>query len=117
MEALRIGDVIRIPAGRRAGWAVVVQPARSAQGTPTGPGVVTEDKQFRRLTLVDVPEPVEALAHVKVPPHFNAKSPRSRRDLARPAGRGAPRHGGLAEAAVARRRPGGVRACSSCVTS
>ena len=82
MEALRIGDVIRIPAGRRAGWAVVVQPARSARGTPTGPGVVTEDRQFRRLTLVDVPEPVQALAHVKVPPHFNAKSPRSRRDLA-----------------------------------
>ncbi len=82
MEALRIGDVIRIPAGRRAGWAVVVQPARSAKGTPTGPGVVTEDKQFRRLTLVDVPEPVEAIARVKVPPHFNPRSPRSRRDLA-----------------------------------
>ena len=82
MEALRVGDVIRIPAGRRAGWAVVVQPARTGKGTPTGPGVVTEDKQFRRLTLVDVPEPVEALAHVKVPPHFNPKSPRSRRDLA-----------------------------------
>jgi ATP-dependent RNA helicase HelY len=29
LEALRIGDVIRIPAGRRAGWAVVVQPART----------------------------------------------------------------------------------------
>ncbi len=82
METLRIGDVIRIPAGRRAGWAVVVQPARTGRGTPTGPAVVTEDKQFRRLTLVDVPEPVEAVAHVKVPPHFNPKSPKSRRDLA-----------------------------------
>ena len=82
MEKLRIGDVIRIPAGRRAGWAVVVQPARAAKGTPMGPGVVTEDKQFRRLTLVDVPEPVEAVAQVKVPPHFNAKSPKARRDLA-----------------------------------
>ncbi|MFQ6172444.1 DEAD/DEAH box helicase [Oryzobacter sp. R7] len=82
MENLRIGDVIRIPAGRRAGWAVVVQPARSAKGAPTGPGVVTEDKQFRRLTLVDVPEPVEAVAQVKVPAHFNPKSPKSRRDLA-----------------------------------
>ncbi len=82
MEALRVGDVIRIPAGRRAGWAVVVQPARSGTGSPTGPGVVTEDKQFRRLTLVDVPEPVEAVATVKVPVHFNPKSPRARRDLA-----------------------------------
>ncbi len=82
MEGLRIGDVIRIPAGRRAGWAVVVQPARTGKGAPTGPAVVTEDKQFRRLTLVDVPEPVEAVAQVKVPPHFNPKSPKSRRDLA-----------------------------------
>ncbi|WP_377642554.1 DEAD/DEAH box helicase [Oryzobacter terrae] len=82
MENLRIGDVIRIPAGRRAGWAVVVQPARAAKGAPTGPAVVTEDKQFRRLTLVDVPEAVEAVAQVKVPPNFNPKSPKSRRDLA-----------------------------------
>ncbi|NHA68349.1 DEAD/DEAH box helicase [Phycicoccus flavus] len=82
MERLRVGDVIRIPSGRRAGWAVVVQPARTAKGAPTGPGVVTEDKQFRRLTLVDVPEPVEAMATVKVPSHFNPKSPKARRDLA-----------------------------------
>ncbi len=82
MEALRVGDVIRIPGGRRAGWAVVVQPARAAKGAPTGPAVVTEDKQFRRLTLVDVPEPVEAVTSVKVPAHFNPKSPKSRRDLA-----------------------------------
>ena len=82
LEALRIGDVIRIPAGRRAGWAVVVQPARTGKGSPTGPAVVTEDKQFRRLTLVDVPEPVESVTHVKVPTNFNPKSPRSRRDLA-----------------------------------
>ncbi len=82
MENLKIGDVIRIPAGRRAGWAVVVQPARAAKGAPTGPAVVTEDKQFRRLTLVDVPEAVEAVAQVKVPPNFNPKSPKSRRDLA-----------------------------------
>ncbi|MGL5928571.1 MAG: DEAD/DEAH box helicase [Dermatophilaceae bacterium] len=82
MEALRVGDVIRIPSGRRAGWAVVVQPARTAKGTPMGPAVVTEDRQFRRLTVVDVPEPVEAQARVKVPAQFNPKSPKSRRDLA-----------------------------------
>jgi ATP-dependent RNA helicase HelY len=82
LEALRTGDVIRIPAGRRAGYAVVVQPSKSHRGEPAAPTVLTEDKQVRRLTLVDVPEPVEALTRVKVPPHFNAKSPKSRRDLA-----------------------------------
>jgi ATP-dependent RNA helicase HelY len=82
LEALRIGDVIRIPAGRRAGYAVVVQPSRSFHGEPASPTVVTEDRQVRRLSLVDVPTPVEPLAKVKVPPHFNAKSPKARRDLA-----------------------------------
>ncbi|KRE52691.1 RNA helicase [Phycicoccus sp. Soil748] len=82
LEALRIGDVIRIPAGRRAGYAVVVQPSKSFRGEAPAPTVVTEDRQLRKLTLVDVPVPVEAVAQVKVPPHFNAKSPKARRDLA-----------------------------------
>ena len=82
LEALRIGDVIKIPAGRRAGWAVVVQPARSHRGEAPAPSVVTEDKHLVRLTLTDVPEPVEPVTTVKVPPHFNAKSPKARRDLA-----------------------------------
>jgi ATP-dependent RNA helicase HelY len=82
MEVLRVGDVIRVPAGRRAGWAVVVQPARPAKGGSAGPGVVTEDGRFRRLTLVDFPEPVEPLAAVKVPAGFTPKSVKSRRDLA-----------------------------------
>jgi ATP-dependent RNA helicase HelY len=82
LEALRIGDVIKIPTGRRAGYAVVVSPSRSYRGEAPAPMVVTEDKQLRRLTPVDVPTPVEAIAQVKVPPHFNAKSPKARRDLA-----------------------------------
>ncbi|WP_270888031.1 DEAD/DEAH box helicase [Pedococcus sp. 5OH_020] len=82
LEALKIGDVIRIPSGRRAGYAVVVQPAKSYRGESPSPTVVTEDRQLRKLTLVDVPVPVEPLARVKVPQHFNAKSPKARRDLA-----------------------------------
>src|SRR5689334_6408985 len=82
LETLRIGDVIKIPSGRRAGYAVVVQPSRSFRGETPAPTVVTEDKQLLKLTLVDVPTPVEAIAHVKVPPHFNSKSPKARRDLA-----------------------------------
>ncbi len=82
LEALKIGDVIKIPAGRRAGYAVVVQPAKSYRGEMATPTVVTEDKQLLKLTLVDVPTPVESIARVKVPPHFNAKSPKARRDLA-----------------------------------
>ncbi len=82
LEALRVGDVILVPAGRRAGYAVVVQPSKSYRGEPPSPAVVTEDRQLRRLTLVDVPEPVEPVTRVRVPKDFNAKSPKSRRDLA-----------------------------------
>ncbi|CCH77707.1 putative helicase helY [Nostocoides japonicum T1-X7] len=82
LGALRVGDVIRIPAGRRAGYAVVVTSDKGYAGQPASPTVVTEDRQLRRLTLVDVPVPVEALATVKVPAHFNPKSPKSRRDIA-----------------------------------
>ena len=82
LETLKIGDVIKIPSGRRAGYAVVVHPSKSYRGETPAPTVVTEDKQLLKLTLVDVPTPVEPIAHVKVPPHFNAKSPKARRDLA-----------------------------------
>ncbi|NYG08508.1 ATP-dependent RNA helicase HelY [Phycicoccus badiiscoriae] len=82
LEALKIGDVIKIPSGRRAGYAVVVHPSKSYRGEVPAPTVVTEDKQLLKLSLTDVPTPVEPVAHVKVPPHFNSKSPKARRDLA-----------------------------------
>jgi ATP-dependent RNA helicase HelY len=82
LEKLRVGDVIRIPAGRRAGYAVVVQANRGGRGETPSPAVVTEDRQLRRLTVVDVPTPVEPVTTVRIPKGFNAKSPKSRRDLA-----------------------------------
>ncbi len=82
LEALRAGDVINIPSGRRAGFAVVIEPARTFRGRTSLPVVLTEERQVKRLTLLDVPAPVSALAQVPVPRHFNAKSPKARRDLA-----------------------------------
>jgi len=82
LERLRVGDVIRIPTGRRAGYAVVIQATRGGRGEAASPAVVTEDRQLRRLTTVDVPTPVEPVTTLKLPKNFNAKSPTSRRDLA-----------------------------------
>ena len=82
LERLRPGDVIRVPTGRRAGYAVVVAANRGAPGRPASPAVVTVDRQLRRLTTVDVPTPVQPLLQVRIPAGFNAKSPKSRRDLA-----------------------------------
>jgi ATP-dependent RNA helicase HelY len=84
---LRRGDIIRVPGGRRAGMAVVLDP-----GVPAGPGrradnvplplVLTATRQVRRLSLADFPVPVTAIDRVKIPNGFSERSPKHRRDLA-----------------------------------
>jgi ATP-dependent RNA helicase HelY len=43
---------------------------------------MTEDRHIRRLSIVDFPTPAVAVGRVKVPRHFNAREPASRRSLA-----------------------------------
>ncbi|MGY1812417.1 DEAD/DEAH box helicase [Blastococcus sp. SYSU D00820] len=81
LAALRPGDVIRVPSGRRQGLAVVLDPGVTDLDEPR-PMVLTEDKWAGRLGAGDFPTPVTALARVRVPKNFNARSPHARRDLA-----------------------------------
>jgi ATP-dependent RNA helicase HelY len=81
LETLRIGDVVRVPAGRRAGLAVVLDPGLSPNDDPR-PFVLLEDRQVKRLSMVEFTAPVTPLGRVKVPRNFNARSPQARRDLA-----------------------------------
>ena len=81
LDALRPGDVIDVPAGRRAGIAVVLDPGMSGGDGPR-PLVLTVGRQVRRLSLVDFPTPVAKLGTIRVPKGFDARSPQSRRDLA-----------------------------------
>jgi ATP-dependent RNA helicase HelY len=81
LGALRPGDVIRVPSGRRQGLAVVLDPGITDLADPR-PLVLTEDKWAGRLAAVDFPTPVTALARVRVPRNFNHRSPHARRDLA-----------------------------------
>jgi ATP-dependent RNA helicase HelY len=81
LAALRPGDVIRVPSGRRQGLAVVLDPGVTDLADPR-PLILTEDRWAGRLGSVDFPTPVTALARVKVPKHFNHRSPHARRDLA-----------------------------------
>lgn len=82
LEELRVGDVVHVGGGRRPGWVVVVHPARPRPGQDAAPGVVTEDKQYRRLFAGDLDGPVAPATRIDVPRGFNPKSPRARRDLA-----------------------------------
>jgi ATP-dependent RNA helicase HelY len=81
LARLRAGDVIRVPAGRRAGLAVVLDPDTGGFGEPR-PLVLTEQRWAGRVRASDFVTPVRALGRVKVPRHFNHRSPAARRDLA-----------------------------------
>ncbi|HYU85784.1 MAG TPA: RNA helicase, partial [Kribbellaceae bacterium] len=82
LESLRIGDIIRIPAGRSAGVALVLDPGMKSEREGPRPTVLTVDRQVRRLSMVDFPRPVEALGKMRVPSKFNPRNPQQRRDLA-----------------------------------
>ncbi len=85
LRRLRVGDVIRVPTGRRSGLAVVLDPGVAA--TPRAvdeprPLVLTQDRWAGRLGSTEFTGPVEAVARIRVPKSFNHRSPAQRRDLA-----------------------------------
>ncbi|MEJ7628493.1 MAG: DEAD/DEAH box helicase [Nocardioidaceae bacterium] len=82
LERLRPGDVIKVPTGRWAGIALVLEPGvRSLRDGPR-PLVLTIDRQARRLSVVDFPIPVEPLTRLRIPRSFNARNAQQRRELA-----------------------------------
>jgi ATP-dependent RNA helicase HelY len=82
LDRLRIGDVIRIPSGRRAGLAVVLDPDNANRSGDPRPLVLTEQRWAGRIPATDFTGPVDPLSRVKVARHFNHRSPAARRDLA-----------------------------------
>ncbi|MFB8766198.1 DEAD/DEAH box helicase [Nocardiopsis alba] len=80
LEALRPGDIIRIPSGRYSGHAVVLDPG--LRHDLPAPLVLTVDKQVKRINSGDFTVPVRASGRMRIPKSFSAKSPRSRQDLA-----------------------------------
>ena len=83
---LRPGDIIRVPGGRRAGLAIVLQPGlypAAGNGRPAGPGplVLTESRQVKRLAVADFPVPAEVIDKIRIPGSFSPRSPQHRRDL------------------------------------
>jgi ATP-dependent RNA helicase HelY len=81
LAALKPGDVIMVPTGRRSGVAVVIDPGLSERDEPR-PTVLTLDRQVRRLSVVDFPTPVDPLESIRIPKLFNPRSANSRRELA-----------------------------------
>jgi ATP-dependent RNA helicase HelY len=99
LATLRRGDIIRVPAGRRPGMAVVLAPPPAANSLPPprgaqggrspagstaradGPLVLTARGQLKQLSAADFPVPAEPVDRLRVPPSFSERSPKHRRDL------------------------------------
>jgi ATP-dependent RNA helicase HelY len=81
LRSLRPGDVIAVPAGRRAGLAVVLDPGIDPDADPR-PLVLNEDRWAGRLSAEDFPEPVRPLGRMRLPRRVDHRTPRVRRDLA-----------------------------------
>jgi ATP-dependent RNA helicase HelY len=81
LEQLRRGDIVQVPAGRRAGIALVLE-SPAAAADPPGLLVLTEGRQVKRLSVADFPVPVTAIDRVRIPNWFSARSAKHRRDLA-----------------------------------
>ncbi len=80
LALLRVGDVIMVPAGRTPGPAVVLEADPHAR--EPRPGILTANKELRRLGIHELDGPAVPLARVRIGKGFNAKVPKDRRNLA-----------------------------------
>ncbi|WP_427131640.1 DEAD/DEAH box helicase [Pseudarthrobacter sp. S9] len=80
LSRLLPGDVVDVPTGRAPGLAVVL--SSDHESREPRPAVMTLDNQLRRIGIHDVDGPVSPITRIRIPKSFNAKLPKSRRDLA-----------------------------------
>ncbi|SEQ64845.1 DEAD/DEAH box helicase [Arthrobacter sp. OV608] len=74
------GDVVNVPGGRAPGPAIVLSSDHSSR--EPRPAVLTLDNQLRRIGNDDLEGPISPVTRIRIPKSFNAKVPKSRRDLA-----------------------------------
>ncbi|NLV79491.1 MAG: DEAD/DEAH box helicase [Rhodococcus sp.] len=80
LVALRRGDIVAVPAGRRRGVVVVVD--ADPDTTDPRPRVVTVDGWAGQVSAGDFPTPATVLGRLRLPRHADARTGRSRRDIA-----------------------------------
>jgi ATP-dependent RNA helicase HelY len=80
LAALRRGDVIAVPGGKRAGLAVVLD--TGSDPAEPRPLVLTEDHWAGRLSVADFPSAATVLGRLALPKRVDHRVPRVRRDLA-----------------------------------
>ena len=81
LRALRVGDVIEIPAGRRAGYAVVIESGQEHLDGPR-PTVLTAERRIATLSAAELSRGVRQVTTVRVPKRFSPRNAAAKRDLA-----------------------------------
>lgn len=107
LGAVRRGDVVSIPSGRRPVYAVVLEPGTTEAFEGPRPTVLMEDGKVRRLGATELTDAVEQVERVRIPKAFNARAPRDRRELV------AAMHESLADVVHDVRRGRGGRAAAA----
>jgi ATP-dependent RNA helicase HelY len=81
LRSLRRGDVVRVPVGRRQGWAVVLAPDHD--GAHPRPLVLTESGWSGKVSAVDFAhEAPQVAGTMSVPKHMEPRDGRTKRDTA-----------------------------------
>lgn len=80
LDELSIGDVIQLEGGRKGTMAVVL-PTRGNRSSFERT-VLTSNGSLQQLTIAGFKDVPEVIGTLKVPGHFNARSPKARKDLA-----------------------------------
>jgi ATP-dependent RNA helicase HelY len=105
IEALRPGDVIEVPTGKRRGRYAVLEVSRRKSERRPRVLVLSEARSMARLGPADFRDPPRAIARLDLPRNWRVRDPRLRRDLAR-------RLSGVEIAPASRPRPAADRAGS-----
>ena len=110
LRALRVGDVVALPSGRRVTPAVVVGLDDAGLGAPPRLTLVTLDRQVRRIGAGEVHAALPVVGRLRVPKGFTPRSTTERKALAE-------RLRGFVDDAAAARIPRRARADDADATS
>ncbi|HWC14468.1 MAG TPA: DEAD/DEAH box helicase [Actinomycetota bacterium] len=83
VQALRPGDVIYVPGGKRQGRYVVLQVSQSASERRPKVLALSESRTMVRFAPTDFRDPPAPVGHVALPKGFHVRDPKARRHLAR----------------------------------
>ncbi|MFK5583409.1 DEAD/DEAH box helicase [Serinicoccus sp. LYQ131] len=81
LEELAPGQVIQLEGGRKGTMAVVLKGPRGRSASPE-PTVLTSNGRLQRVTIAGFRDVPEVIGTLRVPQHFNERSPKARKDLA-----------------------------------